>query len=68
MMIEVRKGYPDTPCAPLNLPLTILGTGILVRLGRVQRRVALAADGIAAQAIMNTFAASMMRIGCVDSE
>ncbi|HET8617527.1 MAG TPA: ammonia channel protein, partial [Acidimicrobiales bacterium] len=60
-----RRGYPDTPMPPHNLPMTVLGTGILwFGWAGFNAGSALAADGIAAQAIMNTFlAASAAMLG-----
>jgi ammonium transporter, Amt family len=65
LLLGKRKGWPDTPMQPHNLPLTVLGTGIL-RFGWAGFNAgsALAADGIAGQAIMNTFlAASAAMLG-----
>jgi ammonium transporter, Amt family len=65
LVIGRRKGYPDTPMPPHNLPMTVLGTGILwFGWAGFNAGSALAADGIAAQAIMNTFlAASAAMLG-----
>jgi Amt family ammonium transporter len=58
-IIGARKGYPDTAMPPHNLPMTVLGTGILwFGWAGFNAGSALAADGIAAQAIMNTFLAA----------
>ena len=64
-MLGVRKGYPDTPMRPHNLPMTMLGTGILwFGWAGFNAGSALAANGVAAQAIMNTFlAASAAMLG-----
>jgi ammonium transporter, Amt family len=65
LLIGRRKGYPETPMPPHNLPITVLGTGILwFGWAGFNAGSALAADGIAAQAIMNTFlAASAAMLG-----
>jgi len=65
LLLGRRKGYPDTPMPPHNLPMTVLGTGILwFGWAGFNAGSALAADGIAAQAIMNTFlAASAAMLG-----
>ena len=65
LLIGKRKGYPDTPMPPHNLPITVLGTGILwFGWAGFNAGSALAADGIAAQAILNTFlAASAAMLG-----
>ncbi|HZA75645.1 MAG TPA: ammonium transporter [Acidimicrobiales bacterium] len=65
LLLGRRKGYPDTPMPPHNLPLTVLGTGILwFGWAGFNAGSALAADGVAAQAIMNTFlAASAAMLG-----
>ncbi len=65
LVIGRRKGYPNTPMPPHNLPMTVLGTGILwFGWAGFNAGSALAADGIAAQAIMNTFlAASAAMLG-----
>ena len=65
LLIGRRKGYPDTPMPPHNLPMTVLGTGILwFGWAGFNAGSALAADGVAAQAIMNTFlAASAAMLG-----
>jgi Amt family ammonium transporter len=65
LLIGRRRGYPDTPMPPHNLPMTVLGTGILwFGWAGFNAGSALAADGIAAQAIMNTFlAASAAMLG-----
>jgi Amt family ammonium transporter len=70
IILGVRRGYPDTPMRPHNLPLTIIGTGILwFGWAGFNAGSALAADGIAAQAIMNTFlAASAAMLGWLVAE
>ncbi len=65
LLIGRRKGYPDTPMQPHNLPMTVLGTGILwFGWAGFNAGSALAANGVAAQAIINTFlAASAAMLG-----
>ena len=59
LLIGKRKGYPETPMTPHNLPMTVLGTGMLwFGWAGFNAGSALAADGVAAQAIMNTFLAA----------
>jgi Amt family ammonium transporter len=65
LLIGRRKGYPEHPMPPHNLPMTVLGTGILwFGWAGFNAGSALAANGVAAQAIMNTFlAASAAMLG-----
>src|SRR3954466_11671393 len=59
LLIGKRKGYPHDLMPPHNLPLTILGTGILwFGWAGFNAGSALAANGVASQAIMNTFLAA----------
>ncbi|HMK10708.1 MAG TPA: ammonium transporter [Acidimicrobiales bacterium] len=59
LVLGVRKGYPERPMPPHSLPLTMIGTGILwFGWAGFNAGSALAANGIAAQAIMNTFVAA----------
>jgi Amt family ammonium transporter len=59
LVIGARRGYPVTPMPPHNLPLTVLGAGILwFGWAGFNAGSALAADGIAAQGLMNTFLAA----------
>jgi Amt family ammonium transporter len=59
VLLGKRKGWPTTPMPPHNLTMTMLGTGILF-FGwfGFNAGSALAADGIAAAAFMNTFVAA----------
>jgi Amt family ammonium transporter len=65
LLLGRRNGWPETPMPPHNLPMTVLGTGILwFGWAGFNAGSALAADGVAAQAIMNTFlAASAAMLG-----
>lgn len=59
LVLGVRKGYPDRPMPPHSLPLTMIGTGILwFGWAGFNAGSALSANGVAAQAIMNTFVAA----------
>jgi Amt family ammonium transporter len=58
LVVGKRRGYPDEPMPPHNLPFTVLGTGILwFGWAGFNAGSALAADGIAAQALINTILA-----------
>jgi Amt family ammonium transporter len=65
LLIGKRKGYPQHAMPPHNLPMTMIGTGILwFGWAGFNAGSALAADGIAASALMNTFlAASAAMLG-----
>jgi Amt family ammonium transporter len=65
LILGPRKGYPDTPMPPHSLPLTVIGTGILwFGWTGFNAGSALAANGVAASALMNTFlAASAAMLG-----
>ncbi len=65
IVLGKRKGWPGEAMHPHSLPLTMLGTGILwFGWFGFNAGSALAADGIAAQAAMNTFiAASAAMLG-----
>jgi len=55
LVIGKRKGYPNEPMPPHSLPLTLLGTGILwFGWFGFNAGSALGANGLAAQAFMNT--------------
>jgi len=55
LVIGNRKGYGTEPMPPHNLPLTVLGTGILwFGWFGFNAGSALAANGVAAQALVNT--------------
>ena len=64
-MIGKRRGYPDQPMPPHNLPLTLIGTGILwFGWFGFNAGSAGAANGQAAQALVNTsLAASAAMLG-----
>jgi ammonium transporter, Amt family len=70
ILLGKRKGWPKEGMHPHSLPLTLLGTGILwFGWAGFNAGSALAADGIAAQAILNTFvAASAAMLGWVLTE
>jgi Amt family ammonium transporter len=65
LLIGRRTGWPETPMPPHNLPMTVLGTGILwFGWAGFNAGSALAANSVAAQAILNTFlAASAAMLG-----
>ncbi len=59
LVVGKRKGWPNTPMPPHNLPFTLLGTGILwFGWFGFNAGSALAANGVAAQAFMNTHLAA----------
>jgi Amt family ammonium transporter len=59
LLLGKRRGWPRDPMPPHSLPLTLLGTGILwFGWFGFNAGSALAADGVAAQAFMNTFVAA----------
>jgi Amt family ammonium transporter len=59
LLLGRRKNWPDHPMPPHSLPLTLIGTGILwFGWAGFNAGSALAADGVAAQAIFNTFVAA----------
>ena len=65
IVLGVRRGYPETPMPPHSLPLTMIGTGILwFGWTGFNAGSALAANGVAAQAIANTiFAPAAAMLG-----
>src|SRR6185436_6925515 len=65
LILGRRRGYPDHSMPPQNLPMTMIGTGILwFGWAGFNAGSALAANGVAAVAIMNTFlAASAAMLG-----
>ena len=67
LVLGARRGYGKDAMPPHSLPLTVLGTGILwFGWAGFNGGSALAADGIAAQALMNTFiAASAAMLGWI---
>jgi Amt family ammonium transporter len=59
LVVGKRRGYGKTAMPPHSLPLTLLGTGILwFGWAGFNAGSALGANGVAAQAIMNTFVAA----------
>ncbi len=59
LILGKRKGWPETAMPPHSLPLTLLGTGILwFGWFGFNAGSALAANGVAAQALYNTFVAA----------
>ena len=59
LLLGRRRNWPDTPMPPHSLPLTLLGTAMLwFGWAGFNAGSALAADGVAAQAIFNTFVAA----------
>jgi Amt family ammonium transporter len=59
LLLGRRRGWPAEPMPPHSLPLTLLGTGILwFGWFGFNAGSALAANGVAAQAFMNTFVAA----------
>jgi Amt family ammonium transporter len=67
LVLGVLRGYGREPMPPHNLPLTVLGTGMLwFGWAGFNAGSALGAGGLASQAIMNTFvAASAAMLGWV---
>ncbi|MEY2399179.1 MAG: ammonium transporter, Amt family [Actinomycetota bacterium] len=58
-LLGKRRGWPREPMPPHNLPFTLLGTGILwFGWFGFNAGSALAANGVAAQAFLNTFVAA----------
>jgi Amt family ammonium transporter len=59
ILLGRRRGWPSEPMPPHSLPLTLLGTGILwFGWFGFNAGSALAANGVAAQAFLNTFVAA----------
>ena len=59
LILKPRRGWPKEPMPPHSLPLTLLGTGILwFGWFGFNAGSALAANGVAAQAFLNTFVAA----------
>jgi ammonium transporter, Amt family len=59
LLLGRRRGWPQEPMPPHSLPLTLLGTGILwFGWFGFNAGSALAANGVAAQAFLNTFVAA----------
>ncbi|MGI8809791.1 MAG: ammonium transporter [Acidimicrobiales bacterium] len=59
ILLGKRKGWPKEPMPPHSLPLTLLGTGILwFGWFGFNAGSALSANGVAAQAFLNTFVAA----------
>src|SRR5688500_4098244 len=59
LVLGKRQGWPSAAMPPHNLPFTLLGTGILwFGWFGFNAGSALAANGVAAQALMNTFVAA----------
>jgi Amt family ammonium transporter len=59
LVIGRRKGWPDEPMPPHSLPWTLIGTGILwFGWAGFNAGSALGANGLAAQALLNTFVAA----------
>jgi Amt family ammonium transporter len=59
ILLGKRKGWPREPMPPHSLPLTLLGTGILwFGWFGFNAGSSLAANGVAAQAFLNTFVAA----------
>jgi Amt family ammonium transporter len=59
LLLGRRRGWPGEPMPPHSLPLTLLGTGILwFGWFGFNAGSALAANGVAAQAFLNTFVAA----------
>jgi len=65
LILGRRRGYPEHSMPPHNLPMTMIGTGILwFGWAGFNAGSALAANGVAAVALMNTFlAASAAMLG-----